>query len=145
MVYFHLVVRFLTAPKYNQTFGTWGLRGLRDDHCVLKSRWVGLLCSVFPQPSSVSQRLLVFSSLAHFLRLKICCLLQWGLLHVYVRSLMETCILVRNKNKNVKGTERIVNLLEHLQKWIWLKGVSWMGVQTYSFIICIVPYCSHVN
>lgn len=122
MVYFHLVVRFLTAQKYNQTFGTWGLRGLRDDHCVLKSRWVGLLCSVFPQPSSVSQRLFVFSSLAHFLCLKICCLLHWGLLYVYVRSLMETCILVRNKNKTVKGSERIVNLKEHLAEGSFMDG-----------------------
>ena len=57
----------------------------------------------------------------------------------------ERFSFVRKPSFSAEGTERIVNLREYLQRWIWLKQVSRMGFQTSSFIICIVPYCSHVN
>ena len=156
MVSFYTVVRllFLTAQKFNQTF--CGLLQFKDDLCsemIFLNQVPISLAAVFCVPSchvNVTETVCVQQLMSFFLFYVLGNLweylfspLQRGLLHVNVGSLMETCIFVRVLLKELKGLWICRGNI--CREGFGLRQVWWMGFQTYSLIICIVPYCSHVN
>lgn len=61
-------------------------------------------------------------------------------------NVTETLCVQRRRSvssKKSKQNKTVCLPREPNEKWNF--SCRWMGFQTYSFIVCIVPYCSHVN